>query len=326
MAAMSQELGHADATKKYQVKADTLTARINQWWWDSENKRYYDILTDTVQALKLTASAKKNFTDLSRNRWAIDYLDNLEKQIKSGKSCNGYSIFFNPSSLALTTGVADNKKGQAYLESVKWFCNKYGLYISGISRPDDLHREEGSVAERLQGESFNYRQAVMPGNTSLLAIAACKYENADSALFFINRILNNVSYATPGTTYEVSPDYGQFVQAWNVGGINIPLIQYFFGINPMASHKQVDINPDMPSAWGHASIDNVLIGNNSLSMDYHRENNSINYKITTAQPDWTIVFHLPQNTKSVLVNGKTTSVNNGTVLLNGKENKLKINQ
>ncbi|WP_019969110.1 glucosidase family protein [Segatella maculosa] len=326
MVAMSRELGYTDAAKSYQTKADTLTAHINQWWWDRENKRYYDILAGTTQALKLIASAKKNFTDPSRNRWAIDYLDNLEKQIKNGKSYNGYSIFFNPSSLALTTDVADTKKGQAYLESVKWFCNKYGLYISGISRPDNLHSEEGSVAERLQGESFNYRQAVMPRSTSQLAIAACKYQNADSALFFINRILNNISYATPGTSYEVSPDYGQFVQAWNVGGINIPIIQYFFGINPMASHKQVVINPNMPSTWSHASIDNVLIGNNSLSMDYHRENNSISYKITTAHPDWTIVFHLPQDMKSLIVNGKAAAASNGTVLLCGKENKLKINK
>ncbi|MGI6242621.1 MAG: hypothetical protein ACOYJK_03665 [Prevotella sp.] len=326
MAAMSQELGRADAARSYQVKADTLTARINQLWWDEENNRYYDILTNTAQAIKLIASAKKNFTNPSRNHWAISYLDNLEKQIRSGKHGNGYSIFFNPSSLALTTDVADSKKGKAYLESVKWFCNKYGLYISGISRPDNIHSEEGSVAERLQGESFNYRQAVMPGSTSQLAIAACKYENADSALFFIDRILNNVGYATPGTTYEVSPDYGQFVQAWNVCGINIPLIQYFFGISPMASHKRVVISPNMPSAWSHASIDNVIIGDNSLSMDYHKQDNSISCKITSTQPNWTIVYRLPKDAKSVMVNGKVTTASNGTVMLSGKTNNLKINK
>ena len=90
---------------------------------------------------------------------------------------------------------------------VPYFCNKYGLYISGIARPDDITLEEGSVVDRLKGD-FNYNNAVMVVATSGLATAACQYGNSDAALPFMQRILNSFSFATPGTTYEVSPDYG----------------------------------------------------------------------------------------------------------------------
>ena len=70
----------------------------------------------------------------------------------------------------------------------------------------------------------------------------------ESARKYIRQILNNFSFATPGTTYEVSPDYGMFVQAWNVSGYNIPLIHYVFGVDPMAYKKEINIKTDIPAS------------------------------------------------------------------------------
>lgn len=315
---MSLEKGEKENAKMFAAKADTLTNRINTEWWNNDNQRYYDILTDKSKALRLINNALKDWVSPQRNNWAEEYLIGLKKDIENGDyHKQGYDIFFNPSVLALTTGVADTLKARAYLKSVARFCNKFGLYISGISRPDDIHSEECSVASRAK-DGFNYKEAVMPGNTSLLAIAECLYNNSDSALTYIDKLLNNFSYATPGTTYEVSPDYGQFVQAWNVCGINIPLIQYFFGISPMASHKQIDLCPDMPSAWNNASISDVLVGDNKLAMSFNRTGDKTVWNVNLTDDGWKVCFHLPAGINNVKVNGM--SVDGRVVELTGKNN------
>jgi hypothetical protein len=304
MKEMSLEKGEKENAKMFAAKADTLVKRINAEWWNNDNHRYYDILADKSKALQLIDNALKDWVSPERNKWALKYLTNLKTSIEDGSYLKrGYDIFFNPSVLALTTGVADTTQARAYLENVKWFCNKFGLYISGISRPDNIHSEECSVLSRAKN-GFNYKQAVMPGNTSSLAIAECKYNNADSAMVYIRKLLNSFSYATPGTTYEVSPDYGQFVQAWNVCGINIPIIQYFFGISPMASHKQIELHPDMPQKWNNASINNVLVGTNKLGVSFNQKRGKNTWNINLSEDGWKVIFHLPRNVHDVKVNGK----------------------
>lgn len=322
MRAMCVELGQNDQAQMFAQKADTLRRKINKDWWCQDENRYYDMLTDTSTALKLIDMALKNFTSDTRNRWAKEHLTNLKHQIDDHQyTAHGYNIFYNPSTVALTTSVADTSKARLYLQHVPFFCNKFGLYISGISRPDDIHLEENSVAFRLHGD-FNYKQAIMVGATSELAIAECMYNNPDLAYTYIKKILNNFSFATPGTTYEVCPDYGMFVQAWNVGGINKPLIQYFFGMSPMASHRHVDLNPTMPSAWSNATINNVLIGSNHVGLSFSKKSGITNYTVTSEEEGWTFDFHLPQGATHIVVNGTPIADEPAIVRLYGKSNNI----
>jgi hypothetical protein len=117
----------------------------------------------------------------------------------------------------------------------------------------------------------------MPAATSGIAVAECRYGSPDTALRYIHQVLASFSYATPGTTYEVSPDYGMFVQAWNITGINIPLIRYFFGIDPDAWNKQVSIHPGFPEQWEDADLKRLLIGDNKLDVNYSRKNGAVIY-------------------------------------------------
>ncbi|MGI6222214.1 MAG: hypothetical protein ACOYJG_01235 [Prevotella sp.] len=320
MSEMSMEKGLQEDAKTYAAKADTLTNRINRYWWCADEHRYYDMLTDSATALKLIDKALKDWVSEDRNMWAKNKLLSLRQQIITNNyHYNGYNIFYNPSTPALTTGVADSAKARSYLKHIPFFCNKFGLYISGISRPDDITLEEGSVISRLKGE-FNYKQAVMTGATSALAIAQCMYNDADSSLQYIDKILNNFSFATPGTTYEVCPDYGMFVQAWNVTGLNIPIIQYFFGISPFASHKQVIIAPDMPSGWKKAEIKNLLIGSNKLSVAYENNSGNVKLEVKSFENGWRQIIRLPQNVSQVYINGKLSEVTSHEVLVEGINN------
>ena len=144
----------------------------------------------------------------------------------------------------------------------------------------------------------------MPAGTSGLIYAECKYGTADSAMKYVNKLLETYSYATPGTTYEISPDYGMFLQAWNVGGINTPLIHYFFGINPNAYYRTINLKPNFPTKWGYAKLDNILIGDNKLSIDYKKgDKNRCAYVIKSEKENWKILFELPKNAKNIEVNG-----------------------
>lgn len=311
-------------SKEYADKAEILKRKINEDWWNSSENRYFDFISDKSKALQLIDMALEKRVSDDRNKWAKDKLTELKAKIKKGEyNEKGYSVYYNPSTGVLTSDVADKEKAVKYLEAVPFFTNKYGLYISGIARPDDITLEESSVAHRLKGE-FNYHEAIMIGATSALAIAECKYRGADYAMTYIEKILNNFSFATPGTTYEVSPDYGMFVQAWNVGGINIPLIQYFFGVDPMAHNKEITIKPDMPSRWEFAKLEHLLVGDNKLSIDYKKADNKRIYIIENSQDGWTINFELPENVTSAKVNGKEAVISNGVINLAGTKNAIEF--
>ena len=165
--------------------------------------------------------------------------------------------------------------------------------------------DEGSFKH---DSEFNYNRAVMPAAIANLAIAECRYGSPDTALQYIHTMLNSFSYATPGTMYEVSPDYGMFVQAWNIRGVNIPLIQYFFGIDPMAYKKEISLHPNFPAVWNHASIKNVIIGDNLLSVDYRKSGGTKEYTIKLTKPFWTVKLYVGSAGKILLNGEKVKSV------------------
>ncbi|WP_051697534.1 hypothetical protein [Prevotella sp. 10(H)] len=327
MAEMATLFDEKDVAADFTDKANTLKEKINENWWIESENRYADFLSNKEKAIQLIDMVleKRVFDD--RNLWAKKKLTELKQQIKSGQyKDKGYVVFYNPSTLLpLHEDIATEERAKAVLSGMEYFTNKYGLYITGIARPDDITMEESSVAHRLKGE-FNYNEAIMTIATSGLAISETKYNGADSGMKYIKQILNNFSYATPGTTYEVNPDYGMFVQAWNVQGINIPLIRYMFGVHPYAYTKNISIKPDMPTDWNFAKLDNLLVGNTKLSIDFKRENNKQVYKITILEDAWTIDFFLPRNGKSIKVNGKEASIEDGKVVLSGKENTVEVSE
>jgi hypothetical protein len=83
-------------------------------------------------------------------------------------------------------------------------------------------------------------------------------------------------------------------QSWNIYSYAIPIVQQFFGINPMASEKKVTIKPQMPSEWKKASLENVIIADNEVSIYYDRTETHLHLKVDQINPDWTIDIVLPR--------------------------------
>ncbi|WP_146186491.1 hypothetical protein [Pedobacter sp. HMWF019] len=322
MSQMAAVLKDQDAISAYQTKADTLRARINRDWWIPKENRYADFITSKEKALDIIDTAIAKRIHPGRNTWALKKLNTLRSQIVAGTyKDKGYLVYYNTSGvLPLREGIADSSMAKKMLANMDWFTNQYGAYISGIERPDDIRADEGSVYARNKGE-FSYDQAVMPAATSSFTIAECRYGSADSAMNYIHKTLNSFGFATPGTTYEVSPDYGMFVQAWNITGLYIPVIQYFFGIDPQAYLKEITIAPKMPVKWPYARLKNLLIGGNVLSVDYKKEGPVVTYKVDCTEPGWKINF-LPGKAREVYVNGKAVNMDHGRVILDQKNNTI----
>lgn len=322
MGNMAAILKDAKAADKYHEKAEQLRININRDWWVPREKRFADFISSKEKALDIIDSALANRVHPDRNRWALQKLTALKTSILNNTyTGKGYVVYYNSSGIGpLEEGIADTVKALQAFQQIGFFINKFGMYISGIERPDDIHADEGSFKH---DKEFNYNRAVMPAAIANLAIAVCRYGSPDTALHYIHTMLHSFSFATPGTMYEVSPDYGMFVQAWNIRGVTIPLIHYFFGIHPMAYKKEITLRPDFPSAWKYASIKNVIIGDNLLSVNYNKTTAGNEYTITTTRPQWTLKLYVGSY-KTVLVNSKNVHPENGYIILKEKLNKIRV--
>jgi hypothetical protein len=131
--------------------------------------------------------------------------------------------------------------------------------------------------------------------TGVQAVAENNYGRPNEALKYLKKMSRTFSYALPGSMYEVSPDYGMIAQAWNIYGFAIPIVQQFFGISPQASKKKVLINPHMPDEWNDASLENVIIADNKVSVFYSNSDGLLKLKVIQQNADWAVEIGLPDN-------------------------------
>lgn len=305
----------------YALKSKTLKDQINKdWWIDSEN-RYADFISTKDKALKIIDDALSKRVLKGRNDWAEIKLNQLKEQILNNTYPHkGYVVYYNSSGLQpMEEGMTDTLRAKQMLSHASFFTNKFGAYIAGIERPDNVSIDEKKFTK---STAFSYNGAVMPAATAGLAVGAVRYGLPDTALMYIHKILHSFSFATPGTTYEISPDYGMFVQAWNVTGINIPLIQYFFGIQPEAYKKEITIHIQMPVSWKYATLNNLIVGDTRLSVKYTKTGNKVRCTIHSSEPGWKIYFLFDKSAGSVVINKQTARPEKNEVLLTGSDNTI----
>jgi len=322
MSQMAQVQGDREAAADYLGRAAALREKINADWWVPEESRYADFISSPQKAIAIVDTALARRVHKGRNDWALEKLNGLRSKILGNTYPNkGYVVYYNASGIMpVSEGIADTARAEQVLKNIGRFTNQYGLYITGIERPDNLAADEGSFKHDAH---FNYNRAVMPVATAGIIVAACRYGYTDTAIKYMHSLLRSFHYATPGTLYEISPDYGMFVQAWNITGFNVPLIQYFFGIDPLASEKLIRIQPDFPDSWAHAAIKEVIIGNNRLSIEYKKSAGEITYLITSSQPGWSVRLTIPGK-KTVWLNGRKTMVQDHCLVLNAQKNMIRI--
>jgi hypothetical protein len=227
----------------------------------------------------------------------------LEQRQQSGT--NGYVVHHNwVVNTPMEMGIADPEKAAKALATGRKYSNRFGMYVTGMDR------DESSDASS-KWKAFSYVGAVMTLPTGVQAISEARYGNPDQALGYLKNLHNSFSYALPGSMYEVSPDYGMIVQAWNIYAVAVPIVNHFFGIKPEAQKKRITIQPDMPHGWDNVAIRNVVVGDNIVGYEKATKDASVVYTIEQ-KSDWELLFKAPQKgVVSITVNGEKQSLENG---------------
>ncbi|WP_339786801.1 glycogen debranching protein [uncultured Imperialibacter sp.] len=325
-AQMAIEMGEPNLGAEYQKKADVLKKKINSEWWVEPAQSFADFRSTKAQALELIDAAIVR-ADTINKPWSIKELEQTKKELVSKATANtsGYVVHHNwVVNTPTEMGIADPEKADMALATARRYSNRFGMYVTGMDR------DEASDASS-KWKSFSYVGAVMTLPTGVQAISEARYGHPNEALGYLKKLHNSFSYALPGSMYEVSPDYGMIVQAWNIYAVAVPVVNYFFGIQPEAHKKQVTMAPDMPEGWDNVSISNVLVGDNVIGLAKRTKDSLVTYQITQRNPDWTVLLKLSnQATSTVLVNGKVASStgenNYVTITLTGSDNVVSVQQ
>ncbi|MGX1928394.1 alpha-L-rhamnosidase-related protein [Flagellimonas sp. 2504JD4-2] len=287
---MAMELEKPDLANQYEALAGFLKEKINTELWSEEFNSYADFLGTDEQAIHLIEDAVVRADTLNKP-WAIEELEATKQQILKNPSevLRPFVLHHNwVVNTPMEMGIADSSNAISALNTAKKFTNPFGVFVTGIDRDDSAGKDFGSFKG---SKVFSYTGAVMTLPTGVQAIAENNYGRPDEALDYLQRMTRTFSYAFPGSIYEVSPDYGMMTQAWNIYSYAVPIVQQFFGIQPMAQQKTVIIKPQMPSSWEEgASLENVKIADNTISIIYNKEQ----IAVEQTNSDWTIQLELPE--------------------------------
>lgn len=323
-AEMAHVLGDSKTASDYQQQADALKIKINKEWWNAQDQSFGDFRGTVGEAMPILEAALVRADTLGKP-WAVEELNTTKKKMKKYGPDQPvpHVVYHNwVVNTPMETGVADFEKGRAALKTARKYENPFGVYVTGIDRTE----EPDSVVLKSRKKTFSYTGAVMTLPTGVQAVASAKYGTPEETLGYLNKLQQSFSYALPGSMYEVSPDFGMVSQAWNIYGVAVPIINYFFGIQPKAYEKTIYVSPHMPALWNEAAIENVKAGNNFISLVVNQKADYIEYRIQQTEADWTLMIDV-KNKRKIMVNGKDVdkiSMTDGFLKLTGLQNIVEI--
>jgi hypothetical protein len=322
-AELARILGDTNAAAEYQKKATELKSKINSEWWSEKDKSYGDFRGSREEAVPILEAALIR-ADTLHKPWAVEELKETKRNLmKRSAGHEPHVIYHNwVVNTPMETGVADFDKGRAALVTTTKYENPFGVYVTGIDRTE----EPDSAVLKSRKKTFSYIGAVMTLPTGVQAIASARYGTPDQSLGYIKKLYQSFSYALPGSMYEVSPDFGMITQAWNIYGVAVPIINYFFGIQPRAYEQTISISPNLPASWNDVSIERVKIGDNYLNLAIRKTPEYKEYTIHQTLPLWNLVVDI-KNASRVIVNGNEINLKSlelNILKLNGAENQILI--
>ena len=302
---LAEALGRTELAKDYFAKYEAIRFKVNNDFWVPSSHSFADFRGTKNQALRLTKDAIERATGL-KNDWAVEELQALEKQISANPDTTkrGFVLHHNwVVNTPMETGLADAEKASEALKTAEKFRNKFGMYVTGIDRSANSEKAE-SYAAKVGKSEFTYTGTVMTLPTGVQAISENNYGHPNQAYNLVQRMLRTFSFALPGSIYEVSPDYGMMTQAWNSYAFEVPVIQQFFGIQPLAYKKEIYLHPSWPDSLRSGSIKKVEIGDNSIDVSYVRSTKKSTYKFRQKK-NWTLYFSPKTGSyKRWMLNGK----------------------
>ena len=303
-ASVAEVLGDSAKFDEYSNIAEELLGRINNDWWVESMGSFADFRASKQKSLELIDEAIERADTLGKP-WSVKDLRQVRDQIvNSDEGLSAWAFYHNWVVMTpMSLGIAEEEKALKALETARKYTNRFGAYVTGIDREEESG-DEGSFADSKSKQEFNYVGAVMTLPTGVQAVAESTYGNTEEAFELIQKLRNSFSYAAPGSIYEVSPDYGMLVQAWNLYGMSVPIVKHFFGIKPEAGSQKITIEPDFPQDWIKANLNDLPVGDRYLTYAKFDSGPSTYYSFNMSEDGWTINLILPQTESLILVNGQ----------------------
>jgi len=322
---MARELNEIELAREYRKLADQLKEKINTEFWSETFQSYADFIGTDEQAMKLIEDALVRADTLNKP-WAVQELKATKQQIINNPSeeSRPFVLYHNwVVNTPMEMGIADSTEAILALNNATKFTNPFGVFVTGIDRDESAGEDDGSFAG---SKVFSYTGAVMTLPTGVQAVAENNYGRPNQALDYLKRMSRTFSYALPGSMYEVSPDYGMMTQAWNIYAFAVPIVNQFFGIKPMAHQKTIVIEPQMPTEWNEASLENVKVGDNEISIWHTGTKESPQIKIQHTNLDWKIKLILPEADYVVTEGDPEGVTENGKTVLTFSDNLIVVSK
>ncbi len=320
------ELGEEDLANSYQEIAAKLKEKINQEFWSEEFASFADFIGTDEQALHLINDAIIRADTLNKP-WAVAELQQTKESILKNPSKKSKPFVLHHNWVVNTPmemKIASPDKALKALKTAEKFVNPFGVFVTGIDRDESAGSIEGSFKG---SKAFSYTGAVMTLPTGVLVVAENNYGRPDKALEYLKKMTKSFSYALPGSMYEVSPDYGMITQAWNIYSFAIPIVQQFFGIQPQAAQKKVRIQIQMPKEWNEASLENVAVADNEISIFYKKTGEIVELFVTQENTDWELELVFPksdQTTYKLLQGALETKEESDQLICFSKDSKVTV--
>ena len=306
-------LNEAGAAQRYQQLASELEVKINQEFWLEEEGFYADFYGTKAQAISAAEGAirqieLKGANNLTqRDKELIRYYERLKLKLSAvpagsrGWITNKNWVITTP----METGIAPRARAIQALDKIRnENVGAYGPFLSAVER-----------------------QAMMTISTGVQAVSEANYGRTDEALWYMDKIVQTFNRKLPGSITEMMPDYGCFTIAWTSYGIELPLIQHVFGVQPDAINKTVVFDPHVPTGWEDMSIANLAIGTNIVSFSRAKTGRGIEYTIEARESGWTFVFKGKESPGAkYYVNDRPVSFTGSGIRMSGKKNHLLVVQ
>ena len=304
-------LGDSKSAGRYERLADQLKQRINDRLWLEDEGSYADFYGTRDQAVSAAEGMIKQIglrgSDqvTARDRELIQHYREFGAKLAAlpdttrGWITNKNWVVATP----IEMGIAPRDRAIEALDRIrKDGVGEYGPFLSAVNRG-----------------------AMMTISTGVLAVAEASYGRMDESLWYVNRIVETFGRKLPGSIYEMMPDYGDFVQAWTIYGMVVPLVEHIFGIRPDAAHRTVTFEPHLPKGWEDIGIEDLRVGTTSISFSRASTSQGIEYRIQSKESGWQFVLKPAESAATRYeLNGKPVAPDSSGIRMSGRSNVLLV--
>lgn len=271
-------VGDDDTKAWVDSMVEAVTAAVEPFFWSEEENLYRDMagtpreLLDRISDIRWQMDEGDNETGLA---WC-DQIEDAADTIVDSTPEQDQPWQFKQWVVAtpLEVGLTPTDRASTAFETLETetFTGDYGMKLSGIGNDQ-----------------------MMTISTGVLAVAEAEYGRVETALDYLNRMVETEPLHMPGSISEMLPDYGCAIQAWTAYGFGNVLVEKIAGIRPQAGTKSLTLAPVLPDDWDELSVTDLPVGDTCVDYSVERTEGALLVELEIEADGWTLDFDLPES-------------------------------